>query len=328
MTTNLPEWLKNVPLKTVGVLCATHIFGKNIESRQIVLAGKRYFHNAVESVVGYVLNPVLPALDMSADEPEACAGDAALALRNVRDCFNFIFHIQVEYFKILNRLFPARFKSRRTGSEFNLNQFMAKGPTLINSEKRYLILSKIDGTQPYDLNLDWNAEFDWVEERIRENFRDRLLLAQEAYADTLRLGEWYSGRDKNLIIPLKTIMDDLSEYFDHLGLAGYLMARNGKRRSDENIQLIRENLLETCRHLERFTVDMLRMNVFSVVKHDMDKLDEDVMDAVIRVRAGDDAYVGHYGFEARHEEYATLLARLYDAAGFRTESSVLQTMTA
>ena len=312
---SMPEWIRQVPLKTVGVLCATHIFGKNIESRQIVLAGKRYFHNAVENVVGYVLNPILPAIDTAgADAPKD--PDAATALRNIRDCFNFIFHIQVEYFKVLAKLRPERFRSKRTGTEFNLNQFMAKGPTLINSEKRYLILAKIDGAQPYDLNLDWNAEFDWVDDYVRERFRRSLSHAQDAYANTLHLGEWYTGRDKNLIIPLKTIMDDLSEYFEHLGLAAYLMARNGKRRSDDNVMLIRDNLMETCRHLERFTIDMLRVTVFSIVKHDLDRLDDRTLDGVVRVRAEDESYVGRNGYETRHDSYSAMIDRLYEAVGY------------
>ena len=321
-TANMPEWLRQVPLKTVGVLCATHIFGKNIESRQIVLAGKRYFHNAVENVVGYVLNPILPPLT-SAQMANPDSG-AMVALRNIRDCFNFIFHIQVEYFKAWARLKPERFRSKKTGAEFHLNQFMAKGPTLINSEKRYLLLSRIDGAQPFDLNLNWNAEFDWIEDAIRERFRNRLRLAQEAYADTLRLGEWYSRREKNLIIPLKTIMDDLSEYFDHLGLAAYLMAKKGSRNSEENVAGIRSNLLETCRHLERFTIDMLRMNVFSIVKHDLERVGEQALDDVVRVRAGDESDIGQLGFGFRHEEYAGLLSELYRAVGFESESKVLQ----
>ena len=312
---SMPEWIRQVPLKTVGVLCATHIFGKNIESRQILLAGQRYFHNAVENVVAYVLNPILPPLDNipPGTTPDA---EAATALRNIRDCFNFIFHIQVEYFKLLLRLKPEGFKSKRTGAVFNLNQFMAKGPTLINSEKRYLILSRVDGAQPYDLDLDWNVEFDWVDDSIRRRFRRRLAQAQDAYADTLNLGEWYAGRDKNLIIPLKTIMDDLSEYFEHLGLAAYLMARNGKRRTDMNLAQIRGNLIDACRHLERFTVDMLRVGVFSIVKHDLDRLDENNLDAVIKVRADDDKHVGYGGFDNRYEGYREILNRLYHVVGF------------
>lgn len=313
MTANLPDWTAHVPLKTVGVLCATHIFGKNIETRHTVLAGKRRFHNAVESVVGYILNPILPSFAADAAGEDH---DAEASLRNIRDCFGYIFHIQVEYFKLLQKLMPDRFRSKKTGAEFHLNQFSAKGPTLINSERRYLILSKIDGAQPYDLDLDWNAEFDWLEDAIRDLFRDRLFMAQDAYADTLRLGEWYSARDKNLILPLKTIMDDLSEYFDHLGLAAYLMARNGRRRDEANTPLIRENLLETCRHLERFCIDMMSMNVFSIVKHDLERLGSERVEKIIRVRAGDSAYAGHYGFQRRREEYTDLLVDLYEAVEF------------
>jgi hypothetical protein len=319
MTSSLPEWLGNVPLKTVGVLCATHIFGKNIESRQIVLAGKRYFHNAVENVVGYVLNPILPPLEPPDGAPSSLGGEATTALRNIRDCFNYIFHIQVEYFKILQRLRPEGFRSK-SGVEFNLNQFMAKGPTLINSEKRYLILSRVDGAQPYDLRLNWNAEFDWVDDALRERFRDRLHLAQEAYAAILRMGEWYyGGRDKNLILPLKTIMDDLSEYFEHLGLAAYLMTRKLDRNSPETRELIRDNLIETCRHLERFCINMLRVNVFSIVKHDLDRLDAASIDAGVRARAVDESYVGRDGFDHRHREYATILGKLFHRIGYESE---------
>ena len=313
MTSSLPEWIANVPLKTVGVLCATHIFGKNIESRQIVLAGKRYFHNAVENVVNYVLNPILPVLQSSLDQSNT---EAETALRNIRDCFNYIFHIQVEYFKILQRLKPDEFKSKRTGAEFNLNQFMAKGPTLLNSEKRYLILAKIDGAQPFDLHLDWQAEFDWIEDSIRDLFHERLVRAQDAYADTLHLGEWYGARDKNLILPLRTIMDDLSEYFEHLGTAAYLMARNAKKPRYEFIMQIRENLLATCRHLERFCVDMMRLNVFSIVKHDLERLTCKDIDAVVRVRATEEASPGHDGFARRFEEYGDILPELYQRIGF------------
>ena len=315
MTSNMPEWLRQVPLKTVGVLCATHIFGKNIESRHIVLAGKRYFHNAVENVVGYVLNPILPKLDGDTlDNPEP---HAAAALANVRDCFNFIFHIQVEYFKTLSRLFPDRFRSKKTGAEFNLNQFMAKGPTLINSEKRYLILSRVDGAQPFDLDLDWGADFNWIDDDIRRLFRSRLRLAQDVYAETLTLGKWYAGRDRNLIIPLKTIMDDLSEYFEHLGLAAYAMAKNGRHPSDENLAAIRENLVATCRHLERFTMDLLRLGVFSIIKHDLDRLGEQNIGRVIRVRAEDESYAVRSGFDTRYIEYEDTLHGLYEAIGYK-----------
>ena len=184
MTNNLPKWIANVPLQSVGVLCATHIFGKNIESRQIALAGKRYFHNAVENVVGYILNPILPRFDKIANF-EQCGPAESIALRHVLDCFNFIFHIQVEYFKILARLYPERLRSRKTGIDLNINQFMAKGPTLLNSEKRYLILARLDGVQPYDLNLNWNAEFDWIDDLMHERFHNRLLQAQDRYADIL-----------------------------------------------------------------------------------------------------------------------------------------------
>lgn len=313
---SMPEWLRQVPLKTVGVLCATHIFGKNIESRQIVLAGKRYFHNAVENVVAYVLNPILPPIagpDGKVDK------EAAAALRNVRDCFNFIFHIQVEYFKLLSKLRPDAFKSKRTGAVLHLNQFMAKGPTLINSEKRYLILSRIDGAQPYELDLDWEAEFDWTGDDIRRRFRLRLAQAQDAYAAALRLGDWYAGRDRNLIMPLRTIMDDLSEYFEHLGLAAYLMAKNGKKPADENRDMIREHLTATCRHLERFCVDMQRISVFSIVKHDLERLPDANLAGVIRVRAEDEGYAGRDGADKRHEDYSVLLGDLYRAIGFAQE---------
>lgn len=316
MTTNqnnLPAWIGNVPLRTAGVLAAVHIFGKNIESRQIVLAGKRYFHNAVENVVGYVLNPILPPLHTDGDLDE----EAVTALRNIRDCFNYIFQIQIEYFKILTRLRPERFRNRKTGAEFNLNQFAAKSPTLLNSEKRYLILSKVDGAQPFDLDINWNAEFDWVDDTVRVLFHKRLLAAQEAYADILQLGEWYASRDKNLIIPIRTIMDDLSEYFEHLGLAAYLMARKShKRNGDADAGTIRNHLIEACRHLGRFAVDLLRMSVFSIVKHDLAFLGDSRLDAVIRTRAEDESFDGPNGFEIRHQRYGALLDKLYAAIGY------------
>ncbi|MDR1745226.1 MAG: hypothetical protein LBS30_05685 [Planctomycetota bacterium] len=310
MTSKLPNWIASVPLQSVGVLCATHIFGKNIESRQIVLAGKRYFHNAVENVVGYILNPILPPLGAGADFGQG-GQEESTALRHILDCFNFIFHIQVEYFRILARMYPERLRSRKTGVDLNINQFMAKGPTLLNSEKRYLILSRLDGVQPYDLDLDWNAEFDWIDDRVRERFRARLLQAQDCYADTLKLSEWYGARSKNLILPLKIIMDDLSEYFEHLGLAAYLMARKRNRRDGETRESICFNLLDACRHLERFCLDMLRTNVFSIAKYDLERMDAKSVESILRVRAEDDLHLGHNGFDKRYQEYHEALHALY-----------------
>ncbi len=316
MSSNLPPWMDNVPLKTVGVLCAVHMFGKNIETRQIVLSGKRYLHNAVESVIGYVLNPVLPPLDLPVDNPDALTGEADIALRNIRDCFNYIFHIQVEYFKTLKRLRPGRFRSRRSGGEFNINMFAGKSPTLINSEKRYRILCKLDGVQPFSLDIDWDAEFDWTSEELRQQFRDRLFLAQEAYASALRLGEWYRAREKNLIIPLKTIMDDLSEYFEHMGLAAYIMARHRVASVEQYETKVAENIREACRHLDRFALAMMRMNLFSIVKHDLDRLGDDAMAAVIRIRAEDDVHIFRKDIAERQLEYMRLLRSLYRAIGF------------
>lgn len=310
MTTKLPSWIANVPLKTVGVLCATHIFGKNIDTRHIVLAGRHHLRSAVENVVGYILNPILPPIPASPHGPIALNDKARTAVMNIRDCFNYIFHIQVEYFKILHRIRPERFRSPRTGVDLHLSAFAAKGPTLINSEKRYLILSKIDGAQPFDLDLDWNAQFDWTDDRIRELFRLRLGLAQDAYGVTLKLGSWYAGRDKNLIIPLKTIMDDLSEYFEHLGIAAYVMARK-RMDADEKRTAIRENLFAACRHLERFVIDMLRVNMFSIVKHDLDKLDAGLLDAVIKVRADDDHFIMRPNLDERRIKYDGILRDLY-----------------
>ncbi len=254
MTSKLPDWLAQVPVKTVGVLCAVTIFGKNIESRQIVLAGKRYFHNAVENVVNYALNPILPDLSHLSGDYNAAAADpedsALIALKNVTDCFNYIFHIQIEYFKLLKQLVPERFRFR-TGKELHLNQFAGKSPTLINSEKRYLILSRVDGAQPYDLDIDWYAEFDCRDNQLEELFRDRLFQAQEAYAGTLHLSEWYNARDRNLIIPLKVILDDLSDYFSHLGRAAYHMAKNSKHANHEDENQVKTNLHQAVRHLER-----------------------------------------------------------------------------
>ena len=322
MTSKLPEWIGQVPLKTVGVLCATHLFGKNIESRQILLAGKRYFHNAVENVVGYVLNPILPPLNTALDAGASADSDAVVALKHIRDCFNFIFHIQIEYFKVLEKLFPKRFVLPGSGRELKLNQFMAKEPTLINSERRYLILAKVDGVQPFDLNLDWNAEFDWISESVRTDFHSRLVAAQDAYAETLRLGEWYAGRDKNLIMPLRTILNDLSAYFDHLGLAGYLMARRVDRTSPETSVAIRQHLAATCEHLERFVVDMLRVNVFSIIMHDRDRLDGAAVGKAIRARAEDEGYIGNAGYEARCKLYLDALDTLHKQVGYNPPESV------
>lgn len=316
MSSNLPSWMENVPLKTVGVLCAVNIFGKNVETRHIALTGKRYLHNAAESVVHYVLNPMLPSLDPPGGNPENLTGERETALRNVRDCFNFIFHIQVEYFKTLKKLRPERFQSKKTGNDFNLNMFAGKSPTLINSEKRYLILAKLDGVQPFSLDLDWNAEFVWPSDELRRMFRDRLFLAQEAYAEALRLGEWYSLREKNLIIPLKTIMDDLSEYFEHLALAAYLMARKKRDSGQENQPEIASNLREACRHLERFTLAMLRMNLFSLIKHDIGQLNDGLLESVIRLRVEDDIKIFPNDLDERRFEYARVLRTLYQAVGF------------
>lgn len=316
MTASLPEWITNVPLKTVGLLCAVHIFGKNIEGRHTALTGRRYIRSAVENVVNYALNPILPPLSTYDRTPAGGKSDAMIALRNVRDCFNYIFHIQIEYFKILYKLHPEEFKSKKTGVEFNLNRFSAKNPTLINSEKRYLILCKIDGAQPYDLNLNWNAEIDWIDEAIQERFQNRLLTAQEAYASTLRLGEWLTTRERNPIIPLATIMDNLDQYFGYLSLAAYHMARNAKVRQDENLLLIKVNLLRACGYLERFVIDMLRMNALSIVKHDLGKLGREHVESVVRVRAEEDVHVGSQGFDRRYEGYNTLLNQLYEIIEF------------
>lgn len=317
--TNFGEWASQVPLKTVGVLCATHIFGKNIESRQILLSGKRYFHNAVENVVGYVLNPILPEMGMptgDTTQTQELDGEAGAAVRHIRDCFNFVFQIQAEYFKVLYKLMPERFRSRRTGVEFTLNQFTAKGPTLINSEKRYRILSRIDGAQPFDLNLNWNADFDWISEDIRVRFHQCLLEAQDAYAEALHLGEWYASRQKNMIMPLRTIMDDLSIFFDHLGLSAYLMARKKDRSSEETSAQIRVGLREACRHLERFTVDMLRANMFSIVMCDRDRLGSTLLERVVMTRAEDDGYAGRFDYPARRGLYLKTLQGLYAEIGF------------
>jgi hypothetical protein len=308
--------MEQVPLKTVGVLCAVNIFGKNIETRHTALSGKRYLHNAVESVVNYVLNPMLPSLGAQGDALENLTNEQERALQNIRDCFNFIFHIQVEYFKTLNRLRPERFQSKKTGERFHLNTFAGKAPTLINSEKRYLILAKLDGVQPFSLDLDWNAEFVWPSDEIRRLFRDRLFAAQEAYAGTLRLGEWYSLRDRTLIIPLKTIMDDLSEYFDHLAFAAYLMARNSYKPVEEYEAKVVTNLRESCRYLERFALTMLRMNLYSVIKHDISLLDDELLKRVIQLQAEDDIWILPGDFDARRLEYADVFQSLYQAIGF------------
>lgn len=320
MNAELPDWIANVPMKTVGVLCASHIFGKNIESRQVLLSGKRYLYNAVENVVGYVLNPILPRVTFDPDDENMALGEAGKALRNIRDCFNYIFLVQVEYFKILRKIWPDRFKMPGSGADFNINMFSAKGPTLINSERRYLILSKIDGAQPFDLKLDWNADFDWVEDNVRRYFRRRLRQAQEAYANTVELAAWYSGCDKGLIIPLKTIMDDLSRYFEHLGRAAYFMAR--KEGRENAAPTIREHLVQSVHHLEQFIVDMLRLNVYTIIKHDKERLSDTHLAEVIRVRSTDESYGGQEQFETLRESYLSVLDVVYQEIAFRPAATV------
>ena len=61
------------------------------------------------------------------------------------------------------------------------------------------------------------------------------MLARDAYAETLSLGEWLGARARNIIIPLRTIMSNLTSHYDHLSLAAYLMALNGARRIEHNI---------------------------------------------------------------------------------------------
>lgn len=317
----LPPWISNVPLKTVAVLCATTIFGKNVEARYILLAGKRYFHNTLENVVQYALNPILPPLDSFSKVEAARNPEAALALMNIRDCFNYIFHIQVDYFKILAKLMPDRLRSDKSGTILHLNQFAAMSPTLENSKRRYLVLSRIDGVQPYDLDLDWDAEFDWIEKSFEDTFTERLSVAQDAYIAALRLGEWYSSRERTLIIPLKTIMTDLTVYFDNLSQAAYTMAVNSKRPSEDNIQLIKRRLIITCLRLERFALDMMRVNVATVVKHDMDRLDGDCVEEAIRIRAEDDFRGSNTDFHRHRDGYTRLLDRLYKQIGFKSDGS-------
>ncbi len=319
MITEMPEWLANVPLKTVGVLCAVNIFGKNIESRQIALAGKRYFHNAVENVINYALNPMLPPLDnVKLGEGASCDEETAVALENVCDCFNYIFHIQIEYFRLLYRVRPERFIVKKSGRELNLNQFAGRSPTLINSEKRYLILSKIDGAQPYDLAMDWNADFVWPDAAARQLFHKRLATAQDAYADTLELGEWYRNRDRNLIIPLKTILDDLSVYFSFLGQAAYLMARKRDKDQPGTLAAINDNLAMATRHLEHFILDMGRMNIFTIVKHDLDRLDQNSVSAVIKARAEEETRARGENFDRKNSDHLEILDELYRSIGFNS----------
>jgi|GEM_PF-2158497 hypothetical protein len=324
MTAKLPDWLPQVPVKTVGVLCAVTMFGKNIESRQIVLAGKRYFHNAVENVVNYALNPILPDLSHLSGDYNAAMADpedsAIIALKNVTDCFNYIFHIQIEYFKLLKQLLPERFRFKN-GKELHLNQFAGKSPTLINSEKRYLILSRIDGAQPYDLDIDWSAEFNCLDDQLEDLFRDRLFQAQEAYAGTLHLSDWYNNRDRNLIIPLKVILDDLSYYFSHLGRSAYHMAKNSRRDSQEDQEQIKDNLHQAVMHLERFTLDLARMNIFTIVKHDRDKLTDQNLSAVVKARAADDSRFGENPFESQQQIYGSILMDLFQTIGYAPATS-------
>ena len=319
MTSKLPDWLAQVPVKTVGVLCAVTMFGKNIESRQIVLAGKHYFHNAVENVVNYALNPMLPDLSHLAGDYNAAAADpqdsALVALKNVTDCFNYIFHIQIEYFKLLKQLIPDGFRFK-TGKELHLNQFAGKSPTLINSEKRYLILSRIDGAQPYDLDIDWNAEFDCFDGQLEDLFRDRLFQAQEAYAGTLNLSDWYKNRDRNLIIPLRVIIDDLSYYFSCLGRSAYHMAKNSRKNSQEDHDQIQNSLRQAVMHLERFTLDLARMNIFTIVKHDRDKLTTQNISACVKARAADDSRFGENPFESQQQIYGSILSDLFRTIGY------------
>lgn len=319
MTVKIPDWLPQVPVKTVGVLCAVTVFGKNIESWQIVLAGKRYFHNAVENVVNYALNPILPNLSHLEGDYNAAMSDtedsAILALKNVTDCFNYIFHIQIEYFKLLKQLLPERFRFK-SGKELHINQFAGKSPTLINSEKRYLILSRIDGAQPYDLDIDWNAEFNCLDDQLEDLFHDRLFQAQEAYAGTLNLSEWYNNRDRNLIIPLKVILDDLSYYFSYLGRSAYHMAKNSKKDNQDDQEQIISNLHQAVMHLERFTLDLARMNIFTIVKHDRDKLTDQNISAVVKARAADDSRFGENPFEGQQEIYGSILADLFQTIGY------------
>lgn len=321
---NLPPWLHNVPLKTVGVLAAAHIFGRNIANRHNILSGQTYLHNAVENVVNYVLNPILPNLNISPDDPASFGPAQAMALRNIRDCFNYIFHIQVEYFKILHRLRPERFRSPKTGNEFNLNQFRAKGPTLLNSEKRYLILSRLDGTQPFDLDLNWDADFNWVEDKNRRLFRNRLLLAQDAYTTTLRLGDWYMSRERSLVIPVRTIAENLIPYFDYLGNAAYLMARQEKNRTADWEQVISQNLVSSCLRLEQFTVDLQRTNLYTIARYDLGKLGGGSLDAVVKVRAED--RIGHLGFKRRYEKYTRVLSRLYRTLEFEPPPETVEAL--
>ncbi len=317
--------IPSMPLCTTSVLCAVQIFGFGVESRKSLLDGTRHSISEMDDLVNYALNPFLPGYVEGAANPDN--SPESRSLQNVDQAFRFLIAIQRKYFELLvEHGYAVRDKKFR-------DYVYSTQESLKSLCKRYLILCSMDGVNPYDICVNWGAPFDFCDESLKKNLMERLNLARQRVKNLRNMDVFYMNKGRTLTTPVGVLTRQFKAFLSHLGEAAYLNAAGFCRNDHPDVQKGRakvcDNIEKACRHLNRLVMDLLKCELFSMIKNLRDdaRLKQarklELLSGALRARAADHAPVSwntasrtyeicEDTFMRHHEIYRNAVERLYE----------------
>ncbi len=312
--------MRIIPVCTTSVLSLVQICGLGIENRKVLLDGSRLGISEIVGLSGYALDPFLAGRD---------------AQQDVAQAVRVLIHVQKRYFEELGKLGYDISDKKYRDVVYDSDQSLAA------FYKRYLALCCVDRVNPYALrDIKWDAPFDFFGTDFARKITGRLRLAKPRLRALRNMDVFYVNMGRTLTTPVNVIAGQLKAFLSHLGEAAYLNAA-GFCVSGKGQEKARDNLRKAYDHLGRLILDLLKVELFSMVKNcrQSDGLARikkaGLLQDIISARAADHAPVAKNAsnrydicedtFKKHYDIYMDVVGKLYGEAGFDPNTAYVLT---